>query len=129
GSDARATRDWYARHFGTTKNPINDSPVNVLQAAQGLSAKHTFPLTIARLAEHGNMIEIDGYPPGRGPRPRHHGQLPPGVAMTGFAVDNLDHLKVKFLSPPRTLRGKGYGGRRAACVLGSAGELIELIED
>jgi catechol 2,3-dioxygenase-like lactoylglutathione lyase family enzyme len=123
------TRDWYCDTFKMKRGPINGNPVDIIQHAQALPPDHHFPLTIASLAEHGNLIEFDGYPAHTGPRPRHHGQLPPGVAMTSFGVKKLSALKLHWLSEPAAIKGAGYEGRRAGCVVGPGGELIELIEE
>jgi hypothetical protein len=37
-------------------------------------------------------------------------------------------VNLPFLSPPATLKGAAYGGRRSAVAVGPASELIELIE-
>jgi hypothetical protein len=124
-----ATQKWYCNTFKMTKRPINGNPVDIIQEAQGLPPSHEFPLTIASLADHGNLLEFDGYPALTGPRPRNHGQLPPGVAMTSFGVKTLDALKLKTLSTPVVLKHAGYEGKRAACAVGPAGEIIELIEE
>ncbi|MBL8643481.1 MAG: VOC family protein [Rhodospirillaceae bacterium] len=123
------TQKWYCDTFKMKRNPINGNPVDIIQTAQGLPPSHEFPLTVASLAEHGNLLEMDGYPALTGPRPCHHGQLPPGVAMTSFGVKSLEAFKLKWLSDPVTLKGPGYEGKRAACVVGPAGEILELIEE
>jgi catechol 2,3-dioxygenase-like lactoylglutathione lyase family enzyme len=129
GGDTAAMRDWYCAHFGMKPRAINGNPVDIIQHAQALPATHQFPLSVLALAEQGNLIELDGYPSNTGPRPHHFGQLPPGVAMTSFGVKNLDGLKLQWLSPPAVMKGAGYEGQCAGCVVGPAGELIELIEE
>jgi catechol 2,3-dioxygenase-like lactoylglutathione lyase family enzyme len=126
---AEKVRNWYCDTFKMKRNPINGNPVDIIQHAQALPPDHPFPLTVALMAEHGNLIEIDGYPAGTGPRPRNHGQLPPGVAMTSFGVKSLDTFKLNWLSQPAKLSGLGYESKRAACAVGPAGEIIELIEE
>lgn len=74
------------------------------------------------------IIEVDGYPEAATPRARHRGLLPPGNAMVTLAADNLDALALPYLTPPEARSGPLYEGRRAATTIGSAGELIELIE-
>jgi catechol 2,3-dioxygenase-like lactoylglutathione lyase family enzyme len=127
--DAVATQRWYCDTFKMKRHPINGNPVDIIQDAQALPPTHEFPLTIASLAEHGNLIEIDGYPALTGPRQRNHGQLPPGVAMTSFTVKSLDALKLRWLKSPAVVKSAGYDGRRAACTIGPAGEIIELVEE
>ena len=124
-----ATQKWYCDTFKMARRPINGNPVDIIQEAQGLPPSHEFPLTIASLADQGNLIEFDGYPALTGPRQRQHGQLPPGVASTSFGVKRLDAFKFKTLSAPIALTNVGYEGKRAVCTIGPAGEIIELIEE
>lgn len=74
------------------------------------------------------IVEVDGYPPAATARPRHEGMLPPGNAMVTLAVDDLGALGLDYLTPPERRPGPLYGDRRATTAIGSAGELIELIE-
>lgn len=122
------TQKWYCDTFKMKRNAINGNPVDIIQHAQALPPTHEFPLTVAMMADFGNMIEIDGYPSPTGPRPRQHGQLPPGVAMTSFEVKSLDAIKVKLLCEPKAIKHAGYENARSACTVGPAGEIIELIE-
>jgi hypothetical protein len=110
------------------KGAISGSTIDIIQQAQALPPDHPFPLSLLAMADKGNFLELDGYPSPTGPRPRHHGQLPPGVAMASFTVKSLDKLKVQFLAAPASHKDLGYDGRRAACVVGPGGEIIELIE-
>ena len=45
-----------------------------------------------------------------------------------YMVEDLDKIKAPLLTEPAVLENAGYDGRRSACCIGSAGELIELIE-
>jgi hypothetical protein len=116
---------FYLENFLLRGGPPNPTTIDIIAKAQGLPADQKFMLGLVRMAEKGNNIEIDGYPPSAKSRPRADGQLPPGVAMTTFNVNTLDGLKVKFIQPPAKL----YGPKRAATFIGPAGELTELIED
>jgi hypothetical protein len=82
------------------------------------------------MAQKGRLpiVEVDGYPPAATPRAAHPGMLPPGNAMVTLAVDGLDALGLDWIAPPARRDGPLYSGRRAATTVGSAGELIELIE-
>jgi hypothetical protein len=125
GADANAMMNFYMQNFLMRGLPPSETTIDIIAKAQGLPADHKFLLGLARAAEKGNNIEIDGYPASAGPRPRAEGQLPPGVAMTSFNVNSLDGLKVTFIQPPAKL----YGEKRAATFIGPAGELTELIEE
>ena len=132
GPDVSAVRDWYCDTFAIERRPINDRQVGILTTALGLPPGRPLPLSIGRLAQHGNLIEFDGYTGGDnlvGARPRVPGQLPPGTAMASFGVDSLDDLALDWITPPRPYADIGYDGRRAATTRGAAGELVELIEE
>jgi hypothetical protein len=50
------------------------------------------------------------------------------MAMVSFIVDDLSSRKLSWRSPPTVQHERPYLGRRAAVVIGAAGEWIELIE-
>ncbi len=129
GPDTQALLDWYADAFNMSAGPARETPIGVVQRAQGLDADTPVGIGLIRLTEHGNLIEFDGYSPAHsGPRPGRAGELMPGVAMTSFNVPDLDALPLTYISPPSERQSKAYGGGRAATVRGPVGELIELIE-
>lgn len=129
GPDIRAMVDWYATSFGLASGPIRGTPIGVVQRAQGLAADVETPITTMRLAQQGNLFELDGYSAAATVRPRAVGDLPPGVALTSVSVRSLDALKVPFIAPPAVHGGLAYGGRRAATARGAAGELLEIVEE
>jgi catechol 2,3-dioxygenase-like lactoylglutathione lyase family enzyme len=128
GPDIEPLLAFYRDHFGLAPGPVRSRPLELLQKAQGYEPGRELPITTARLAEHGNLIEFDGYSDRATARPRSRGDLPPGVAMTTFDVVDLDALRLPFIAPPAKHHGLAYGGRRAATAVGPAGELIELVE-
>ena len=134
GPDVDAMVDWYASTFNLLKNPVRQRPVGVLQRAQGLPPDRTLPLTTMRLAQQGNLLELDGYSEVGKPRAVRRGELPPGVAITTMSVRNLDEIRLdektqRFIAAPRVHAGLAYGGRRSATLRGAAGELVELVEE
>jgi catechol 2,3-dioxygenase-like lactoylglutathione lyase family enzyme len=130
GPDVAAMREFYTRAFDLEPHPIRASRGQTLQGAWGGTEDGTHPITLLRLREHGNSMELDGYvKPGLCPRPRIPGEMPPGNAMASFSVPSLDDLNLPFLGPPTTHEGLAYAGARAATLIGPAGELIELIEE
>lgn len=102
-------------------------PYSVINDSFGLPAD---TLTAMTMTQVGRLpaTEIDQYPPAATRRPRAPGELPPGNAMVSFIVRTLDGLPSPFVAPPAVHAGPLYAGRRSACVVGAAGELIELIE-
>ncbi|MFT4026334.1 MAG: hypothetical protein QM676_05995, partial [Novosphingobium sp.] len=82
------------------------------------------------MAQKGRMpiIEVDDYPPAATARGRDAGMLPPGNALVTLAVESLAATGLDFIAPPARRGGPLYGDWRAATAIGSAGELLELIE-
>ena len=74
------------------------------------------------------IIEVDGYPAAATARPGDPLRLPAGNALVTLAVDSLDALTLDFIALPALYAGPLYAGKRAATVVGSAGERIELVE-
>ena len=134
GPDVDAMVEWYASTFNMVKNPVRQRPVGVLQRAQRLPPDRALPLTTLRLAQQGNLLELDGYSEVGKPRSVRRGELPPGVAITTASVRNLDAInldknKAEFIAAPRVQAGLAYGGRRSATLRGAAGELLELVAE
>ena len=128
GPDIETMRSWYADAFNMMRQPINPSLATLTRTAQAAPAEAAYTISLLSMAQHGNMLQLDGFPSGPKARPSALGQLPPGVAMTSFDVKSLDALKLKYLATPQKLGGTAYGNARVATVAGTAGELIELIE-
>ena len=124
GPDIQALQDFYAETFNMARGPIRNSPIELINRAQGIPLDSERPITIVGMANHGNILELDGYGDHTGPRPRNEGQLPPGIAITSVMVDDLDALGLEFITPPAS----AYGTRTATAI-GPAGDLLELIED
>ncbi len=125
--DREATVAWYRDRLKLDQGDTYTIEYSMINNAFGLPAGSTSSLT---MVQNGRMpiVEIDDYPPQATPRRADPGCLPPGNALVTLAVDNLDALDVRFLSPPIRLAGALYDGCRAATVRGPAGELLELVE-
>lgn len=133
GPDFAAMHRWYVDRFALKQRPLRQSRAKVIQNAQQLGDDETYPMTTVGLADHGFLIELDGYltGPGRrtGPRPQAPGQLPPGPASASFVVADLSPFAGLARGPVVAPSGLGYGTGRSASLIGPAGERIELIED
>lgn len=127
-TNPRTTLDWYAARFAMQPGALRSRANPMINLAQGIDPATALPIATARLAEHGNLIEFDGYSDKAIMRPTAVGELPPGISMTSFVVPNLDAIEVEWISPPALYPGAAYQGRRAATTRGPDGELIELIE-
>lgn len=134
GPDIEALLDFYTTPFGLTRNKPRSVPVGVLIRAQSLAPGTGLPLTTTRLAEHGNLIEFDGYSANAGPRAVPEGDLPLGIVSTSFSVRSIAALELKatthkVITAPQRLPGLAYGGGHAVTLRGPAGEWVELIEE
>lgn len=125
--DRAGTVRWYEDKLGLQGTDTFTLSYSMINNAFGLGADHKTDLT---MVQQGRMtiFEVDDYPTIATNRARHDGMLPPGNAVVSLAVDNLDALKLDWITPPTKYEGFPYEGRRAATVVGSAGELLELIE-
>lgn len=129
GADFAAMRAFYTDRFDLRPRPVRDAKVRVVQAAQGLDPDDSFPLTTLGLAQHGYLIELDGYP-ARTTRARATppGMLAQGNAMASFEIDDIARVADIAITPPVRRDGLGYDGDLACSVVGPAGELVELIQ-
>ncbi len=126
GTDIDAMESFYAETFGMHENGYRFiSKGGLISRMQGRSPDQEYNMGLIRCRERGNNIELDEYLPDTKPRPSAPGQLPPGVAMTSFNIDDLDAVDIDFISDPIV----EYGGRRTATFVGPASELTELIEE
>ena len=124
GPDIFKLQDWYSEKFNMQKKKINNSPIALINKAQGIPLDSERPITTLSLSKHGNLLELDGYGNNTGPRMQNIGELPPGISITSISVKNLDDLDLKYITRPIN----SYGSR-SATVIGPAGELLELIEE
>ena len=123
------TRDWYIDNFAEVKKGIEarNIPMKLIATAMGLG--DAMRMGICTVVMPGkSLIEIDDMPPGTKARPRATNSLPPGIATVSFKVDSLDKVKLPFVAPPRAVKEAPYNGKRVGVVVGSATELIELVE-
>lgn len=125
--DRAGTARWYGERLGLDAGGTYAIPYSMINNAFGLDAA---TLTTISMAQKDRMpiVEIDDYPAEATIRVRAEGALPPGNALVTLAVDSLDGRGLDFVTPPVARKGAFYEGRRAATVIGPAGELLELVE-
>lgn len=105
---------WFEATFGNYASPIRQlSP--------------TLQLSVVTLRE-GTKIEVDHLGPQAKPRPRPPGGLPPGLALVTFECSRFDRFQDRFLRPAAASVIHPHRGARTATMLGSAGELMELVD-
>lgn len=125
--DMQRAVDFYTTNLGWAQGNEYDVPYSVINQAFGLHEDTPHKLSMTCVGRDVNN-EIDQYPAETVVRPRKDGMLVPGVASVSFITESLGACRAPFLSPPTTPAGVPYNGRRMACTIGAAGELIELIE-
>ncbi len=118
---------WYRDRFDLRPRPVRDAKVRIVQQAQELGPDETMKLTTLGLADHGFLIELDGYVAARA-RPSTPGMLPPGNAIASFVVDDIALVADVAIAPPVRRDGAAYGGRLTCTAVGPAGELVEFVE-
>lgn len=125
--DRAAAMAWYQDRLGLEEGGTYTIPYTMINKAFGLGDDH---LTSLSMAQKGRMpiVEIDDYPAQATVRARRDAMLPPGNALVTLAIDTLDRPGLDFIAPPAVRDDPFYAGRRAATVIGPAGELLELVE-
>ena len=128
--DVPAVMDWYASQFGMAKQPIRSAPLNMVNMAQDLDPATEHEATFLALDQYGDYLELWGMDASKATdRPRNPGQLPPGIAMVSFTVQDLDAFDLDYIVPPAVYDCMVNNGRRSAVFTGPVGELVELIEE
>lgn len=124
--DRPAAMRWYADKLGLNEGGSYTIVYSMINKAFGLADE---TLSTISMMQKGRLpiIEVDGYPEAATPRAIRPGELPPGNALVTLAVDRLPD-DLSYLTEPAQRTGPLYGGRRAATVVGPAGELLELVE-
>ncbi|MDB5366882.1 MAG: hypothetical protein JWM77_2809 [Rhodospirillales bacterium] len=118
GPDLDALFATYAG-FGNVIDPPVSTPVRVLSRANDLPDETLHAHGLIKLPG-GTLIELDAYPAMTTPRACAPGDLPAGIASVRFAVRDLPDLDYVGVT--------GAAGKRVACLVGAAGERIELEE-
>lgn len=125
--DRAATVAWYRDKLGLDEGDTYTLEYTMINDAFGLPAGTRSDLT---MVQNGRLpiFEVDDYPAEATARPRHADMLPPGNALVTLAADDLDALELDWIQAPQPRGGPLYRDRRAATVIGSAGERLELVE-
>lgn len=124
GPDADALFAPYA-NFANAIDPPVATPVRVISDAHGLPPETLHRHGLVRLPE-GTMVELDSYPESARPRGTPEGELPAGMAIVSFSVDDLGDGD--FIAAPTRSELPAFDGI-AASLRGAAGELIELVAE
>ncbi len=125
--DREAAVAWYRDRLLLEAADTFTLEYRMINQAFGLPDGTTSALTMIQKGKLP-IVEVDDYPPQAAPRETLPACLPPGNALVSLGMDSLETLTLDWITPPVARSEPLYGGRRAGTVLGSAGELIELIE-
>ncbi|WP_439532808.1 VOC family protein [Polymorphobacter sp.] len=125
--DRAETVAFHVSELGFTEGQTWTIPYSVINNSFGLDAATLTAMTMTKTGRTPGC-EIDQYPDAARARAVTPGELPPGNALVSFIFGSLDALRVPLLGPPVRIDDDLYQGRRAACVRGPSGEIIELIE-
>lgn len=128
GPSMTAFRDFYGDRLGMFVSEPTPFQIGVIARAQGMPPETTYPLSVVRVGDEF-MIELDEYPDVAKSREVPAGKLPPGIAMVGFLVADIDQLQLDWRASPTALPGLPYNGRRVAVSSGPAGEWLEIVEE
>lgn len=118
-------QDWYHARLAVPRAPVMAARISVLANARGAPEDTLYDIAAVPLAGQA-FIEADVMPAGTLERTALPGELPPGIALVSFEVDELPD-GLAWLGEPATVAARPYGGRRSATCLGPAGERVELI--
>jgi hypothetical protein len=127
GPSMTSLANFYGDTLGLEVSDATPFNISAVSNAQGLPAETLYPLAVATISQDF-LIELDEYPASIPARPLVDGEIPPGISMVSFAVDNLDELDLTYRAEPAALSQKPYNGRRTAVATGPAGEWLELLE-
>lgn len=127
GRSMTAMSSFYRDALGMSVLDPYPSAVQVVNESRGLPADYPMQLAVAPISP-ASILELDQYPSDTLDRVTPTDDLPAGMAMVSFLVESLDSRPLTWRAPPRVRREPPYSGRRAAVVVGAAGEWIELIE-
>jgi hypothetical protein len=98
-----------------------ETKITVINRARGLEITQQHPVSTQQLAG-SNLIEIDQLD-GLSARTASNESFPAGILAITFAVNQIPASLA-----PQTMNDGPFAGRKYACMLGAAGERIELIE-
>lgn len=121
GRSLEHLQDYYATTYGVARTPAMESRVQTMALEFGLPREHRFRLAALPLRDRC-YIEADEMPAAAAPLPDLDAGLPPGIAMVSFRGELPDTA-----APAPATSAPYRGARRAACVRGAAGELVEII--
>lgn len=119
--------DFYGKTLGIEVSAPQPVRMSALNAILGFDSEREHPLSTANIGGPF-MIELDQYPEGTVPRPVLPGDIPPGISIVSFEVEDLDAIPVEFRNKTGSPTGQPYQGSSAGIIVGPNGEWLELIQ-
>lgn len=119
--------DFYGKTLGIEVADPQPVRMSALNKILGYDSETMHPLSTANIGGPF-MLELDQYPEGTKPRPILPGDIPPGISIVSFAVEDLNAVPVDFRAKFLKPAGLPYEGARAGVIVGPNGEWLELIE-
>jgi len=77
----------------------------------------------------GFVIELDEYPEETILRKYEIGDIPPGISIVTFGIENIDNFPIPSISSSEKLSGKLYQNKKSSLIIGPNNEWIEIIEN
>lgn len=127
GASMESHLKFYGETLGIETSPPQMVRMSALNKILGYDSEMKHPLSTADIGGPF-MIELDEYPDGTISRPRLPDNVPPGISIVSFMVDDLDAVPVAFRSKTGNVEGAPYNGGKAGILVGPNGEWLELIQ-
>ena len=123
----RRSRKFYSDNFEVTLGDVHKMRVTGLNVAFGLDIETKHNLPTSDLAGKATL-ELDDFRRTQNTGRCATGKFRRGSGFSRLEVDSLDGVNLPFRGEMIQRDGPLYRGPRAATIVGSAGEWIELIE-
>lgn len=126
-SDLTRSLEWFRDTVGLSFGRSVEIPYTMISKAFGqpLDTRHTLcTMTDGRDV----FLELDQLPPEATARPRHDGQLPPGIALCTLLHRDLSAVRGDWITPPVRRNGPIYDGRLTGTLRAPDGTLVELLQ-
>ncbi len=126
-SDLTRSLEWFRDVVGLSFGRSVEIPYTMISKAFGqpMDTKHTL---CTMTDERDIFLELDQLPDEATVRPRHEGQLPPGIALCTLLHRDLSAIKGDWITPPVRRDGPFYEGRLTGTLRAPDGTLVELVQ-
>lgn len=126
-SDLTRSLEWFRDTVGLSFGRSVEIPYTMISKAFGqpMDTLHTL---CTMTDERDIFLELDQLPEEATVRPRHDGQLPPGIALCTLLHRDLSAIKADWITPPVYRDGPFYAGRLTGTLRAPDGTLVELVQ-